>query len=123
MDASTWRVSGACVRRSAISSGARATQDSQYKYDPGKGKIRICRPAERRARRHALEWILRTRKNSKLEFFTSWLTNHAKDPGRLRRRFFLVDAILLKQHPEESVGRDRNDDEAAQHIDQKHPRQ
>src|SRR5712671_4137485 len=102
MGASTCRVSGGCVLRNAISSGATAIQDSQYK--PGKGKIRICRPAESRARRHALEWILRTGKNSKLEFFTSWRVNHAKDPGRLRWRFFLVDAILFKQHPEESVG-------------------
>src|SRR5882762_11449623 len=70
MGASTCRVSGGCVRRNAISRGVMAAHDNQYR--PGKGKIRICRPAESRASRHALEWILRTGKNSKLEFFTCW---------------------------------------------------
>ena len=45
------------------------------------------------------------------------------DLGRLRVRFFLVRTVLLKQYPEESVGRDRNDNEAAQHTDQEHARQ
>src|SRR6266404_4015387 len=42
---------------------------------------------------------------------------------RLCGRLCLVLAILLKQHSEEAVGRDRNNDEAAQHADQKHPGQ
>src|SRR5256885_15282385 len=106
MDASTCRVSGSRVRRSATSSGTRAIHDSQYR--PGKGKIRICRPAESRAKRHALEWILRTGKNSKLEFFTSWLVKQAGDCDRLRPRFFLVYAILFEEHPEKTAGPARN---------------
>src|SRR3981189_1119428 len=73
MGASTCRPSGACARRSAISRGATATQDSQYKYDPGNGNIRICRAAERNTKRQPLEWIFRTRKHSKFDFFSLWV--------------------------------------------------